>query len=85
MAAKAAEGIFKGPAFSNNEGFALYQQPFNDELQDQLEWCKETYSSLFPSDLDLNRIKCSRSLRKGSTSRAQNLGLSQTVIDANNR
>lgn len=84
-AAKAAEGIFKGPAFSNNEGFVLYQQPLNEELQDQLELCKENHPSLFSTDLDFSRVKCSRSLRKGSTSRAQDLGLSQTVNDANNR
>ena len=82
---KVADNVTKGPAFSNTEGYVLYQHPFNVELKEQLEWTKETYPSLFTEDLDLERIKCTRSFRKGSTSRAQNLGLSQSVIDANNR
>ena len=85
VAAKAAEGIVKGPAFSDKEGFALYQQPFNDELKEQLEWTKEAFPSLFSEDLDIDRVKCSRSFRKGSTSCAQDLGLSASIIDTNNR
>ena len=72
-------------AFSDTESYVLYQHPFNVELKEQLEWTKEVYPSLFTEDLDLERIKCSRSFRKGSTSRAQNVGLSQSLIDANNR
>ena len=34
---RAAQVIFKGPSFSNTEGFVLYQQPFNNELREQLE------------------------------------------------
>ena len=83
--AKVAEDIIKGPAFSNTKGFVLYQRPFNTELLEQLEWTKETYPSLFTEDFDLERIRCSRSFRKGSTSRAQDLGLSQNIIDANNK
>ena len=63
----------------------LYQEPFNVELKEQLEWAKEAYPNLFTEDLDLDRVKCSRSFRKGSTSRAQDLGLAQSIIDANNR
>ena len=85
VAAKEADGIVKGPAFSNEEGFVLYQEPFNVELKEQLEWAKEAYPNLFTEDLDLVRVKCSRSFRKGSTSRAQDLGLAQSIIDANNR
>ena len=83
--AKEADGIVKDPAFSNAEGFVLYQRPFNTELLEQLEWTKENYPSLFTEDLDLERIRSSRSFRKGSISRAQDLGLSQSIIDANNR
>ena len=85
IGSRASQGIFRGPAFSNTEGFVLYQQPFNIELREQLEWAKEEHPSLFPEDLDLDRIRCSRSFRKGSTSRAQDLGLAESVIDANNR
>ena len=73
VASKASKGIFKGPAFCNTEGYVLYQMPFNNELKEQLECAKDMYPALFTADLDLNRIKCSRSFRKGSTSRAQDL------------
>ena len=85
IAAKAAEGITEGPAFSDQEGYVLTQQKFNDELLEQLQWAKDTHPLLFSADMDLDRIKVSRSFRKGSTSRAQDLDLSQQVIDANNR
>ena len=85
VASKASQGIFKGPAFCNKEGYVLFQTPFNNELKEQLEWAKDRFPALFPPDLDFERIKCSRSFRKGSTSRAQDLGLPHSVIDANNR
>ena len=85
IAAKKSQGLTEGPAFSNKEGYILPQSPFNDELLDQLEWARDTYPLLFSADMDLNRIRMSRSFRKGSTSRAQDLNLDQQAIDANNR
>ena len=61
------------------------QRLFNLELREQLEWCKTAYPSLFSDDLDSDRVRASRSFRKGSTSRAQDLNLDQQLIDANNR
>ena len=82
---KRSEGLHEGPAFSDSEGFVLSQQPFNDELTTQLIAAKENCSDPFPLDLDLDDINTSRSFRKGSTSRAQDLQLPESTIDANNR
>ena len=83
--ARRYEGLHEGPAFCDSEGFVLSQQPSNDELTTQLLGAKENYPDLFPLDLDLDDINTSRSFRKGSTSRAQDLQLPESTIDANNR
>ena len=85
IAAKKSQGFEEGPAFCDKEGYVLPQGPFNDELLDQLEWARDSFPLLFSKDMDLNRVRVSRSFRKGSTSRAQDLNLEQQVIDANNR
>ena len=82
--AKRSEGIQEGPAFCDMEGYLLSQQLFNDELEAQLLMVKEQHPELFSIDLDLERINTSRSFRKGSTSRAHDLQLASTIIDANN-
>ena len=79
--AKGSEGLFDGPAFSDKEGYVLTQQPFNDELFSQLNVTKENFPDLFPDDLKLEKISTSRSFRKGSTSRAQDLQLDTSLID----
>ena len=63
----------------------LQQSVFNDELMSQLDWAKDSFPDLFSSDLDLSTIRTSRSFRKGSTSRAQDLQLDTSVVDVNNR
>lgn len=85
MEARASEKVGDGPAFSDHEGYVLSQQPFNDELNTQLLVTKENFPELFPPDLKLDKITTSRSFRKGSTSRAQDLQLDTSLIDANNR
>lgn len=85
IAARNAEGFLNGPAFCDIEGFVLQQSVFNDELFFQLEWAKDAFPNLFSPDLDLSTIRTSRSFRKGSTSRAQDLLLDTSVVDTNNR
>ena len=82
---KASKKLIDGPAFSDKEGYVLSQQPFNDELAFQLKAAKENFPDLFPVDLNLDKISTSRSFRKGSTSRAQDLQLDTSFIDSNNR
>lgn len=83
--ARKAESKFKGPAFCDKDGDVQSQQPFNDELAAQLLITRDEYPDLFPPDLILDEISTSRSFRKGSTSRAQDLQLNETIIDTNNR
>lgn len=83
--ARRSEKIFEGPAFCDSEGFVLNQQVIHDELKAQLILVKEKDPVLFPSDLKLNDINTNRSFRKGFTSRAQDLMLSDSIIDSNNR
>lgn len=83
--ARRVENRSEGPAFCDNEGYVLNQQVINDELKTQLVYVKEQDPTLFPPDLKLEDINTNRSFRKGSTSRAQNLLLSDSIIDSNNR
>lgn len=83
--AKKAEFKFEGPAFCDKDGYVLSQQPFNDELTAQLSITREEHPTLFPPDMDLDDINTSCSFRKGSTSRARDLQLNESIIDANNR
>lgn len=85
MEARGSENVVDGPAFSDLEGYVLSQQSFNDELNTQLLITKENHPELFPPDLKLDKITTSRSFRKGSTSRAQDLQLDTSLINANNR
>ena len=83
--ARKAENLLVGPAFCDTDGYVLNQQLLNDELQSQLTYVKDQEPSLFPPDLKLEDINTNRSFRKGSTSRAQDLLLNDSIIDANNR
>ena len=74
------------PAFCHKNGFVIQEKLFDIELHRQLGSIQKKGHLKIPSGVDIEKFyHIFRSLRRGGTTRAINLGLSKSIIDTNNR
>ncbi len=75
-----------GPAYCNSEGKAMSYKAMNTEFHSALRRVQKQRPDLIPDDVEIEEVyNIYRSLRRGATSRATELGYDGTVIDMNNR
>lgn len=75
-----------GPAFCDERGYALSYSFLNNLFHEELLKVQELESDLIPSEISVSEVyNLFRSLRRGATSRATELGYSETIINLNNR
>ena len=83
----AKAGVTSGPVFRTINGMRARQSQVSFSILNRLERVSEESPGLFP-DKRLNIItdySTRRSFRRGATSRAEILGLSETITNLNNR
>jgi hypothetical protein len=75
-----------GPAFCSPSGYVLSYRKMDWEFHKALQQVQEEHPELIATGLEVGELyHINRSLRRGVTSRATELCLSQTIIDTNNR
>jgi hypothetical protein len=75
-----------GPAFCSQSGYVLSYRKMDWEFHKALQQVQEVHPELIAMGLEVGELyHINRSLRRGVTSRATELCLSQTIIDTNNR
>ena len=81
-----AASITHGPLFRNSQGDRARTSTFEDVVIEKLITIQQQHPHLIPDSVDLtDEFGMSRSFRRGSTTHAKNLGVSDAVIDLNNR
>jgi hypothetical protein len=83
----AETGVDRGPVFRKSNGVRAQQSQFSFSMLNRLVRVSEEQPELFP-DKNVNILldySTRRSFRRGATSRAEILGLSDTVTNLNNR
>ncbi len=79
-------GTLPGPAYCNAQGKALSYKTMNLEFHLALRRVQKERPDLIPDDVEVEEVyNIYRSLRRGATSRATELGYDGAVIDMNNR
>lgn len=80
------EGHISGPAFCHENGKSIRAFEIDEEFHDQLEKIQIEKPHLIESKLDVREwFSIHRSLRRGSTARADELDISETVTNLHNR
>ena len=80
------EGHTAGPAFCDKNGKCLRSYQLDEEFHKQLELVQASHPHLIESRLDVMEwFSIFRSLRRGSTARADELNISDTVTNLHNR
>lgn len=75
-----------GPAFCDEQGQVLSYAFMNSLFHEELQKLQEDQSDLIPPEVEVSEVyNLYRLLRRGATSRATELGYSETVINLNNR
>jgi hypothetical protein len=83
----AETGVDRGPVFRKSNGMRARQSQFSFSILNRLVRVSEEQAGLFP-DKNVNILtdySTRRSFRRGATSRAEIVGLSDTVTNLNNR
>ena len=81
-----AASLTHGPLFRDPKGNCARTSTFEDVVLEKLTSIQQQHTRLIPDSVDLNdNFGMSRSFRRGSTTHAKNLGVSDAVIDLNNR
>ena len=80
------EGHISGPAFCHKDGNCIKMWEIDEELHNQLEKVQLTEPNLIEAKIDVTEwFSVFRSLRRGSTARADELDLSDSVVNLHNR
>ena len=80
------ENRFSGPAFCQQDGACIQMSKIDQEFHTQLEKVQISHPSLVEPKLDVTEwFSIFRSLRRGSTARADELDISNTVTNLHNR
>lgn len=80
------QGRFRGPVFADNDGYAEKQKVYEDILFEYLEKIQLERTDLIEASASVREeFGISRSFRRGSTSHAENQGVSEPDIDTANR
>jgi len=80
------EGHTSGPAFCHENGKSVRSFEIDEEFQNQLEKIQTDNPNLIETKLDVREwFSIHRSLRRGSTARADELDISETVTNLHNR
>jgi len=75
-----------GPAYCDSKGKAMSYKEMNAEFHAVLRKVQKERPDLIPGDVEVEEVyNIYRSLRRGATSRATELGYDGAVIDMNNR
>lgn len=75
-----------GPAFCNDDGSLVTAQDLNAELHDVLLEIQSDSPELIASSIDVKyKYSINRSFRRGATTRAREMGVSEATISINNR
>lgn len=75
-----------GPAICGEDGYQLEMWRLNGELQKMITKVKEYCPKLIPEGIVIDdRYNLYRSFRRGATTRAKEKGLSEPIIEMNNR
>lgn len=81
-----SEGKKEGPAFCNVNGSIINYWKMNDNFVSELQRVQNQYPNLFEKNIEISEVySIYRSLRRGSTARATEAGVSATAIDLHNR
>ena len=81
-----SEGRGFGPAFCKENGEVISYGSMNAEFVKQIERVQQEFPELLKGDIDVGEhFSIFRSLRKGSTARATDVGVSEPAIDLHNR
>ena len=79
-------GISTGPLFANQKGKPMSISELDVHFHRILMEVQRTRASVIPDHVKIEEVYSTfRSLRRGATSEAQNVNMSDTVINANNR
>lgn len=79
-------GISTGPLFANQKGKPMSISELDVDFHRILMEVQRTRASVIPDHVKIEEVYSTyRSLRRGATSEAQNVNMSDTVINANNR
>ena len=79
------EGCKSGPLFADPLGRKAPLKTFDDDFREVLRKLMDETPSAFPAGVDVGDYSLRRSLRRGSTTEAQNNGVPSTTIDLINR
>lgn len=75
-----------GPAFCDKQGNVLSYSFMNSLFHEELQKVQDLHPDEIPPEVDISETyNLYRSLRRGATSRATELGYSETIINMNNR
>lgn len=78
--------ITSGPLFWNDKGSAMSVAELDIPFHAVLLEVQRRFESIIPDSVKVEEeYSVNRSLRRGATSEAQNVGMSQTIIESNNR
>lgn len=81
-----AKGIRHGPLFRNADGSRMRIADMTDTFLRRLSVVQHRRPDILPRDVDIEAVYgIRRSFRRGSTSRATDMGVPEDVINANNR
>ena len=79
-------GESTGPAVCDKKGYVMERWKMNGELHEILKRVQNLEPNLIPSDVEVDkRFNLYRSFRRGATTRAKEMGVSEPTIDMNNR
>lgn len=79
------EGCDEGPLFADKDGNKAPLKLYNGDFRDLLEKAKERNPKIFPAGVAIEDYSLRRSLRRGSTTEAQNKKVPEATIDLINR
>jgi hypothetical protein len=80
------QGLFHGPALCNEEGEVIQMSEYEETFYDVLHEIQEQRPDLIGPDVDIEQIYgFYRSFRRGATTRAREMGVSEVDIDLINR
>ena len=81
-----AIGIITGPLFRNEKGKPMSVSELDVHFHSVLLEVQRRFPSAIPDTVNvMEEFSVFRSLRRGATSEAQNVGIAPNVIDSNNR
>ena len=75
-----------GPAVCDKNGVVLYKPALNNEFHEALEKVQNDETNTIPSDVDVRKsFNVHRSFRRGTTTRAKEMNVPESIIELNNR